>query len=709
MTIEALCWPLERLGEGIEALARFSGLASRSPAPSRTQDTAAPCTERDALRWIEWTATRLELEAEPVETTAAELDGLIRHGGPSIVRLRTGEGIGYLLMIRSGRTHAEVLAPDLQRRSCRATGIRDALCARLEAPVAAEVDHVLELSDLRGQERMRARAALLNERIGAKRIDGLWLLRLPPTTSFWRQLIQARLPHRVGAVLAVFAALYGFEIIGWGLVGNAVLSGRLDLGWMWAWLLLLVTLVPLALLGGWLNATFALGVGRILKRRLLAGALRLDIDSVRHQGIGQLLSRVMESQALEGLALNGGMSVLVAMLELVFAAWILSLGAGGFLLVSLLAGWIVVTIVVVLLYTRHMRAWTAMRLDMTHALLERMVGHRTVLAQEWPWRRDTREDQDMNAYLEASRRLDRVGVAVFAGVPGGWGLVGLFGLAPAFVSGTASPAQIAIAFGGLLLSTRAFSGIAMGVSSLAGAFIAWNQAGPLFRAGSADTAPAPFLPSQPTTDKSAPEPSSLVLDASRLVFRHAGQRDPVLDGTSLAIHRGERLLLEGPSGGGKSSLASILVGLRRPESGLLLLGGLDRATLGNDWHRLATEAPQFHENHVMTGTLAFNLLMGRGWPASDDEIEEARLLLVDLGLGPLIERMPAGMLQRVGETGWQLSHGERSRIFLARALLQKARFTVMDESFAALDPETLQTCLSCVFERADTLMVIAHP
>ncbi len=56
--------------------------------------------------------------------------------------------------------------------------------------------------------------------------------------------------------------------------------------------------------------------------------------------------------------------------------------------------------------------------------------------------------------------------------------------------------------------------------------------------------------------------------------------------------------------------------------------------------------------------------------------------------------MPAGMLQMVGETGWQLSHGERSRLYIARALLQDAELVVLDESFAALDPENLQRALS---------------
>ena len=167
--------------------------------------------------------------------------------------------------------------------------------------------------------------------------------------------------------------------------------------------------------------------------------------------------------------------------------------------------------------------------------------------------------------------------------------------------------------------------------------------------------------------------------------------------------------IDGPSGGGKSTLASLLVGLREPDSGMLLLNGVDRFTLGDSWHQFATEAPQFHENHVMTGTLGFNLLMGRNWPATDDELAEATDLCRELGLGDLLARMPAGMMQAVGETGWQLSHGERSRLFLARALLQGAELTVLDESFAALDPESLRIALRCALRHSKALIVVAHP
>ena len=63
----------------------------------------------------------------------------------------------------------------------------------------------------------------------------------------------------------------------------------------------------------------------------------------------------------------------------------------------------------------------------------------------------------------------------------------------------------------------------------------------------------------------------------------------------------------------------------------------------------------------------------------------------------------------VGEGGWQLSHGERSRVFIARALLQKADLIILDESFAALDPENLRRSLQCVLDRSPALVVIAHP
>ena len=70
--------------------------------------------------------------------------------------------------------------------------------------------------------------------------------------------------------------------------------------------------------------------------------------------------------------------------------------------------------------------------------------------------------------------------------------------------------------------------------------------------------------------------------------------------------------------------------------------------------------------------------------------------------------MPGGLFQLVGEMGWQLSHGERSRVFMARALLQGADLVVLDESFAELDPESLKQCLPEAADLARSLLVVAH-
>jgi ATP-binding cassette subfamily B protein len=350
---------------------------------------------------------------------------------------------------------------------------------------------------------------------------------------------------------------------------------------------------------------------------------------------------------------------------------------------------------------------------MTNDLTERMVGHRTRLAQEASQRWHDGEDEELERYLEMSRKMDSAAALLMALAPRGWLLLGMLGLTSAFVASQGLNITLAISLGGILLAYRALKRLSLGLISLADAIISWQQVAPLFQA-----AGRPQLLGSPAIAPSAgshavqndESGNQAVMEAHDLVFRYRDRGEPVLKGCSVTVRRGDRLLLEGSSGGGKSTLMALLIGLRVPQSGLLLLHGLDRQTLGDEgWRQRVVSAPQFHENHVLAETFAFNLLMGRRWPPHEEDMHEASAICRELGLEPLLNKMPAGMLQMVGETGWQLSHGERSRVYIARALLQGAEVVIFDESFAALDPENVKLALDCVLRRARTLLVVAHP
>lgn len=702
--LDAAWWPLAALPEALAALAGAHGLACDPGDESLPLDWwRADAAGTDD--WVTWAGGRMGFEAVSVDAEVRDLAGFLGHGGPAIVALPRGGNPGFLALDGSRRGEPLFLRRDGGRVRAAAAMVEQLLTAPFVDDLRPEVDRVLDAAGIRPSRRERVAAAMIRERIGSEAITGLTLLRLPAGADFLRQFRHAGLPLRLAQIVGLFVLLYGAELWGWSLIGGATLAGRLDWGWLAAWALLAFTMLPCRLLAGWSEAVFSFETGRLIKSRLLAGALALPPDLVKRQGVGLLIGRVMESQALEGLALGGGFAVLVGLIELAFAAWVLQLGAAPGLHCALLAGFALLTLGLGLNYQKRITEWTGRRMRMTHYLVEAMVGHRTRLAQERPQRRDAAEDEQLAGYLAASRTMDGSGLRFGSGIALAWSVAALLALGPALAHApTPGAAALAISLGGMMLAQRALGGIGGGLASLSRAGFAWGQVREIFRAGSrrdraglAGALPQGVAGSGP------------VVEARGLRYAHGDKHAPVLDGVSLAIDRGDRILVEGPSGGGKSTLAGLLTGLRQADGGLLLLNGLDRPTIGDAWHRHVTAAPQFHDNHILSGTLAFNLLMGRQWPPSDADLAEAEQLCEELGLGELLRRMPGGIHQRVGETGWQLSHGERSRIFLARALLQRAQVTILDESFSSLDPATMDLCLRTALQRAETLVVIAHP
>ncbi len=701
-SVHALSWPADRLNEAVEALARRAGYPVTVTGGDSEQGAVAFATR------MAYAAARLGLETEPVTTPYPERLKLLRHAGPAVLLLPGSGAPRLLLLLRGGLRKLVVLGPDLKPHRLSAEEVAACLTRDLEAPLRVPLEQLLEQAGVPGERRQRAYRVLLDQRLGRVQLEGCWLLRLTPAASPWTQLRHARVPRLLFGFGLTHIVRQGLHILGWWLIAQGALSGRIDTVWLLAWALVLLTAVPFELLGIWTQSRLTIGVGQLLKQRLLFGTLQLRSEEVRHQGIGQFLGRVLEAEALETLMLGGGFAALVAIIELAAAMTILGLGAGGALHSLLLLIWFIGALLLSWRYYDRSQHWRSSHRLMINALIERMVGHRTRLAQQDPAEWHRAEDRSLAAYLQLSRDTDRSAVRITGLLTRGWLLLGLLGLAYPLLFGQPDIAAIAISLGGILLASQAFTSMTIGVESLVGVLNAWRQVGPLFRAaerGRDEPVAEVDLPVATAEDGVHP-----LLVARDLVFRYRDYGQPVLQGCDLRIGRGDRLLLEGSSGGGKSTLAALLTGLRIPTSGLLLLRGLDRQTLGSaSWRRRVVAAPQFHENHVLTETLAFNLLMGRRWPPSEEDLKEAETLCRELGLGPLLERMPAGLQQMVGESGWQLSHGERSRLYIARALLQGAELVVLDESFAALDPENLERALRCVLQRAPTLLVIAHP
>jgi ATP-binding cassette subfamily B protein len=506
---------------------------------------------------------------------------------------------------------------------------------------------------------------------------------------------------------------YVFVVTAWAVVGRGALEGRLDPGWLWAWTLILVSTVGCLVMAGWSSGKLAVQLGGLSRERLVEGILGLDPDLVRTQGVGQLLGAVLETEALEALARSGGVLAFMALVQLAAAAVVLALGAAPALTLGAFALWLLAGVALGRAYWRRLVEWADARLGLTHELVENMVGHRTLVAQRGAAL--AHDEERFAAYERRAAALDRAAARLHSVMPRGSLLVGLAALMPGFVWGTAAPQAMAISLGGMMLvfwSLRQLGEIAPG---LAAAALAWKRTRPMFRsaaaaASAAEAAPVSAATSATTTaaDDDAVGNRGLLV-ARDVSFHYAGRPEPALRASSFAIRRGERVLLTGPSGSGKSTLGALLTGLRQPSSGALMLGGFDHHSLGPArWRERSGGVPQFHENHVLCAPLVFNMAMGRGWPPTAQDWREVETICSELGLGPLLARMPAGLQQMVGDSGWQLSHGERSRLYVARSLLQDLDVRVLDESFAALDPETLEQVLDCVLRRTRTLVVVAH-
>jgi thiol reductant ABC exporter CydD subunit len=202
----------------------------------------------------------------------------------------------------------------------------------------------------------------------------------------------------------------------------------------------------------------------------------------------------------------------------------------------------------------------------------------------------------------------------------------------------------------------------------------------------------------------APDPAREPLRLRGVRFSHPG-RDEVLRGVDLELAPGETVALVGPSGGGKSTLISLLLRLADPSAGEVSCGGADlRAVDPVAWRRRLAWVPQ--RPTLFTGTLSDNVRLSD--PGASDECVLAAAEAA--GLLTVARELPEGMLTAVGEGGRRLSAGQAQRVALARAFLSDAPLLLLDEPTAHLDEESEQAIAAAVERLAAgrTALLVAH-
>jgi ABC-type multidrug transport system fused ATPase/permease subunit len=194
-------------------------------------------------------------------------------------------------------------------------------------------------------------------------------------------------------------------------------------------------------------------------------------------------------------------------------------------------------------------------------------------------------------------------------------------------------------------------------------------------------------------------------DGTSFAYTDDGPR--VLTGVDLSIRRGEFVGICGPTGGGKSTLVDLLVGLLQPTSGTVSVDGV---ALGRRplwwWEQLGVVS----QNVFLTDdTLRNNIAFGEQVGGSVDEDRLARCVR-RAQLEPVIANLERGLDTLVGERGVRLSGGQRQRVAIARALYREPEVLVLDEGTSALDGATERALVTAIDEATHqrTLIAIAH-
>ena len=193
------------------------------------------------------------------------------------------------------------------------------------------------------------------------------------------------------------------------------------------------------------------------------------------------------------------------------------------------------------------------------------------------------------------------------------------------------------------------------------------------------------------------------LEVSALSFRYSDMEPFVLLNCSFRVEPGESVAVVGASGGGKTTLVKLMLGLLAPTDGRILAGGIDIQKLGIDRYRKLV-GTVMQDDQLFAGSIADNICFFDPMPDPEAIERYARIAAVHDD----IAAMPMAYNTLIGDMGAALSGGQRQRILLARALYKQPRILFLDEATSALDVQKERAVSEAVRSLKLTRIIIAH-